>query len=48
MAWVHTVVPLAWAGPSALATGLSQQCQAVGQKPARHCAADFHIFHFLL
>jgi hypothetical protein len=47
-AWVRAAVSLVWAGPSALAAGLGQQCQAEGQKPGQHYAADFHLFKFLL
>jgi hypothetical protein len=46
--WVRATMPLVWAGLSALAAGLGQQCQAMGQKPVQHCAVDFYIFYFLL
>jgi hypothetical protein len=47
-AWACAAAPLAWAGPNALAAGLGQVCQAEGQKPAQHSAADFHLFQILL
>jgi hypothetical protein len=46
IAWACSAAPLAWGGLSALATGLGQQCQVMGQKSAQHRAADFSYFLF--